>query len=93
MHAFSRTTADFGQCLRKILADKDISASELARMMSVKSRNSVFRILSGESGYSTLKAFCDRLMDEDPLALTHQEREALVRALNVSLVGADNYKS
>ena len=93
MLAFRRTTADFGQCLRKILADKDISASELARMMSVKSRNSVFRILSGESGYSTLKAFCDRLMDEDPLALTHQEREALVRALNVSRVGAENYYS
>lgn len=93
MRAFSQPIVDFGSCLRQILESKNTSASELARMMNYKSRNTVFRILSGEGGYSVLKAFCDRLLQEDPLALNENERIALEQALNVSRVGVDSYRS
>ena len=93
MHALRKPVVDFGQCLRQILESKNTSASELARMMNYKSRNTVFRILSGEGGYSVLKAFYDRLLQEDQLSLHEKERVELHQALNVSRVGVENYKS
>lgn len=84
---------EFGPCLRQILAEKKISASELARMMTYKSRNSIFRILDGEGGHSARQAFYERLMDEDPLKLDGEEKEALAQALEISRVGMQAFFS
>lgn len=84
---------DFGSCLKRILKEKKVSASELARMMSYKSRNSIFRILDGEGGSLAQSAFFDKLMRDDCLHLTQQEREALAQALEVSRVGVSSFLS
>ncbi|MBE5798974.1 MAG: hypothetical protein E7321_03370 [Clostridiales bacterium] len=84
---------EFSQCLKQILAGRKISASELARMMAYKSRNSIFRILDEKGGHSARQAFYDRLTGEDPLDLSEQERQALGQALEVSRVGEHVFMS
>ena len=84
-------TQEFGPCLREILKEKQVSASELARMMNYKSRNSIFRILCGKGGHSARQAFYERLMQEDPLHLSDEQRERLGQALEISRVGLKAY--
>ena len=86
-------TQDFAQCLKEILTEKGISASELARMMAYKSRNTVFRILDGAGGHSARQAFFDRLAQENPLALEAEALERLAAGLEISRVGLSLYKS
>jgi len=86
-------TQDFGQCLGQLLREKRVSASELARMMAFKSRNSIFRILDGESGHGTRQAFFLRLKEENPLGLGEAELAQLEEALEMSRVGAVAYRS
>ena len=78
---------EFGLCLKGVLESKRVSASELARMMDYKSRNSIFRILDETGGHSARRSFYDRLIGEDPLSLGEGERAALEQALEVSRVG------
>ena len=77
----------FGPCLKGILESRKISASELARMMAYKSRNSIFRILDEAGGHSARQVFYERLIGEDTLSLSDDERAALEQALEVSRVG------
>ena len=82
---------EFGPCLREILKEKQVSASELARMMNYKSRNSIFRILSGKGGHGARQTFCERLLREDPLRLSDEQRDRLGQALEISRVGWKAY--
>jgi len=84
---------EFGAALKDILGRKKISASELARMMAYKSRNSIFRILDEEGGHSARQAFFDRLIKEDPLGLDDEERAQLQQALEISRVGRTTFFS
>lgn len=86
-------TQDFGQCLAYLLREKKVSASELARMMAYKSRNSIFRILDGEGGHGTRQAFFLRMKEENPLGLGKEELDRLEAALELSRVGAVAYRS
>ena len=87
MKPIIRPMQAFGPCLKQLLQARGTSASELARMMGYKSRNSIFRILDEEGGHSARQALYDRLMEEDPLAFAIQEREELAQALEISRVG------
>ena len=82
-----RPIQEFPASLRQLLDERGISASELARMMAYKSRNSIFRILDGAGGQSARQAFYDRLIGEDPLKLTDHERAMLAQAIEVSRMG------
>ena len=84
---------EFGACLKGILSKKRISASELARIMAYKSRNSIFRILEEEGGHSARQAFFERLIEEDPLCLDEEERADLLQALEISRVGQATFLS
>ena len=81
----------FGAYLRQLLARKKTSASELARMMGFKSRNTIFRILDEECSHTSRQAFYDRLIEMDVLSLDGVQREELAAALEVSRVGSDVY--
>jgi len=83
----------FGGCLRQMLKKRKVSASELARLMEYKSRNTIFRILDEEGGHAARKAFYDRLIEADPLKLTQSEQEELAAALEVSRVGVRQYQN
>jgi len=83
----------FAQCLKELLAQKKVSASELARMMAYKSRNSIFRILDGEGAHGARLAFLERLKEENPLGLEAADFERLTEALEISRVGLAAYRS
>ena len=40
----------FGDCLKRCLKENHLSASEAAKLVGFRSRNSMFRILAGETG-------------------------------------------
>ena len=40
---------EFGACLQRILQEEGLTASAVARMVGFRSRNSLFRILNGET--------------------------------------------
>ncbi|MBQ4265123.1 MAG: hypothetical protein IJB85_06390 [Clostridia bacterium] len=83
----------FGQCLKEMLKEKRISASEVARLMAYKSRNSVFRILDGTGGHSVCEAFFEKLKEENPLALSEEGFTVLAQALEVTRVGEHAFMS
>lgn len=84
---------EFGMCLKGVLRSRKVSASELARMMAYRSRNSIFRILDETGGHNARQAFFDRLTKENPLGLSAQEHAALEQALEVSRVGRHAFLS
>lgn len=47
----------FGECLRRMLKEEKLSASEAARLVGFRSRNSIFRILSGDAGHDLKQRF------------------------------------
>lgn len=81
----------FGEYLKQLLKEKGMSASELARIMEYKSRNTVFRILAGEGGHVSRQAFFDRIVQDNVLDLTEEEKKQLTCSLEVSRVGAGRY--
>ena len=93
MYQDSTRLEEFGPCLGRILCSRGISASEFSRLMAYKSRNTIFRILDGTCGNASRQAFYDRLIAEDPLALSDEERAEFARALEVSRVGTAAYLS
>lgn len=93
MRQIIRPLEEFGPCLKRIVKSRRISASELARMMAYKSRNSIFRMLGETGGHGARQAFFERLTGEDPLSLEESERLALEQALEVSRVGRHAFLS
>lgn len=83
------TVRTLPQCLREILARYGVSASELSRRMGFSSRNSVFRILNGESSPEKQREFLDRLVGCAALPLTEQELSELERGVEVSREGVE----
>ena len=81
----------FGQCLKKMLNARKISASALSRMMEQKSRNSMFRILDDTGGPAVQAAFFESLKESGCLNLTAKEERELERALEVSRFGPAGY--
>ena len=88
-----RPVEEFGPCLKRLLESRKVSASELARKMAYKSRNSIFRILDEVGGDGTRQSFFRKLTEEDPLFLSEQEKAALEQALEVSRVGRHAFLS
>ena len=83
----------FGQCLRHILKEKNLSASALSRMMENKSRNSLFRILDDTSSPAAQEAFCEKLIRGNWLDLSTEQCQMLQRSLEISRVGIAGYRS
>ena len=51
----------FGECLKRCLQQENLSASEAARLVGFRSRNSIFRILAGDTGSDVNLRFMQRL--------------------------------
>lgn len=83
----------FGDCLKRCLNEAGLSASEAARLVGFRSRNSIFRILSGDTSGDVnvrfLSALHDAVGDEWP-----EERWlALQEALSVERLGVERYRA
>ena len=82
----------FGKCLRSILQEKGISASEAARCMGMKSRNGIFRMLSGEGSDAGKSAFVERFCQCMGDRIDARDRERLEGALELERVGEEGVR-
>lgn len=87
------TRSVFGECLQTQLTTHGLTASKAARLVGFRSRNSIFRILSGETSAEVDSRFLDKLKealgDEWPLESWRQ----LENALDIKRVGPVQHRS
>ena len=83
---------NFGECLKRCLAQEGMSASEAARLVGFSSRNSMFRILSGEASGEIKQRFLQKLHEQ--LSGTWPDRHwyDLQEALSVERLGMSRYQ-
>lgn len=83
----------FGECLKRCLKEAGLSASEAARLVGFRSRNSMFRILSGDvSGENKLRFF-EALYDALGGEWPEERWAALQEALSVERLGPERYEA
>lgn len=83
----------FAECMKRILDEQNISATELARAVGFKSRNSLSRILSDQTSSEVEAAFLKTLKEKQCLHLNELQWRELDVALEISRVGYSDYCS
>ncbi len=87
------TYESFGQCLQRILAERGISASEAARLVNFRSRNSIFRILADDTSCEVDARFLTKLRQAVGNDWPEEHWEALNEALEIKRVGFEQHIS
>lgn len=88
-----RKYESFGACLKRCLKENGMSASEAARLVGFRSRNSMFRILSGEAGNDVQLRFLEKLRASLGDAWPDEYWQALQDALIVERLGPIRYEA
>lgn len=83
----------FGECVRRCLEEEQLSASEAARLVGFRSRNSIFRILSGDSSVDVKMRFLNSLREVLGAAWPERRWEDLQEALSVERLGPERYET
>lgn len=83
----------FGGCLQRVLAEEGMSASEAARLVGFRSRNSIFRILAGDTSSEVDGRFLAALRQAVGDRWPQRHWDALDTALNIKRVGLQQYRS
>lgn len=83
----------FAQCLQRVLAEAELSATEVARRLEMRSRNSIFRILKGETSPQLNRRFLESMREHLGEQLSPAQWAALDDALEMDEFGANEYKS
>lgn len=83
----------FSECLKRVLEEQQLSASEAARLVGFRSRNSIFRILADQTSSKVQEDFMlalkARLGDQWPQSCWDE----LKVALDITRMGLDDYLS
>ena len=82
----------FGDCLKRCLTEMDLSASEAARLVGFRSRNSMFRILAGDAGDDIKLRFLEALPDALKDKWPEERWRMLQEALLVERIGPAHYR-
>ncbi|MBQ2953871.1 MAG: hypothetical protein IJE07_10015 [Clostridia bacterium] len=83
----------FAQCLQRLLDEAELSASEAARLVGFRSRNSIFRILGGETSADVDARFLQRLHGALADSWPQQAWAQLEEALEIKRVGLQQHLS
>lgn len=83
----------FGECLKRCLKEEGLSASEAARLVGFRSRNSIFRILSGDAGEEIKLRFLESLYEAVGSQWPEKRWLALQEALSVERLGPERYRA
>lgn len=83
----------FAQCLQRVLNETELTATEVARRLEMRSRNSIFRILKGKTSPQLNRRFLEIFHKHMGEQLTEAQWAALNRALEMDTVGEVEYKS
>lgn len=71
----------FAQCLQRVLNETELTATEVARRLEMRSRNSIFRILKGKTSPQLNRRFLESFHKQMGEQLTEAQWAALNRAL------------
>lgn len=82
----------FSACLKRILEEEGLSASQVAKALNLRSRNSIFRILAGQTSVRVQETFLQMLKEEYGATWKKQHWDDLQESLEVSRIGADDYR-
>lgn len=82
---------EFGACLQRILTKKQMSASEAARLVGFRSRNSMFRILAGDTSWEVDARFLMSLREAVGARWQDSDWRELEDALSVKRLGAERF--
>ena len=88
-----KTRESFGECLQRVLSEEGMSASEAARLVGFRSRNSIFRILSGDTSSDVDGRFLSALHQAVGERWPARQWAALDTALYIKRVGVEQYLS
>lgn len=83
----------FAQCLQRLLNETELTATEVARRLEMRSRNSIFRILKGKTSPQLNRRFLESFHKHMGEQLTEAQWAALDCALEMDTVGEVEYKS
>lgn len=83
----------FGDHLKEFLQEDDLSASEVARLVGFRSRNSIFRILSGQAGADVKLRFLGKLHDVLGDTWPESRWHTLQESLSAERLGDNRYQS
>jgi len=84
---------NFEQCLARLMKEYKISYSELTSILNYKSKNTLHRVVTGESGYkSRVKIFND-IISNDNLKFSKEDLEDLEQALLISKIGTGKFEA
>ena len=89
MHSYE----SFSACLKRCLAEAGLSATEAAKLVGFRSRNSIFRILAGETRDDVNLRFLSALHDALGDAWPKERWLSLQEALSVERLGAERYEA
>lgn len=81
----------FSECLKRILEEEGLSASEVSRMVGFRSRNSIFRILSDQSSIRAQEDFLDTLKNQIGSQWPEQHWQDLQEAMDITRIGLNDY--
>ena len=84
---------EFGQCLQRILQEEGLSASAVARAVGFRSRNSLFRILNGETSADVDARFLTALHGAMDGTWPQRHWRDLETALDIQRVGLQRHMS
>lgn len=82
---------DFGASLKKLLDERQMSVTTLARIMNQPSTTTIHRILRGKTRIETDADFLEKMKACQPLFLTEEELSNLTQALEVSQAGVEQF--
>jgi len=83
------TIQPFGAYLSDLLADHNLPAASVSRMMGHKSRTTLQRILQDRANIESMEKFLADFLAARLIALTPDEEEGLRSALEISRIGPD----
>lgn len=84
---------DFGECLKSILDNRELTIAQAAGMLGMKSPTSLSRVLHGEVNPKTLNKLRKQLCASPEFQLTDEEKQSLHSAILVTRFGQEQVQA
>ena len=83
----------FDQCLARLMKKHGLNYSELTVMLNYKSKNTLHRIFTGESGDKSRSKVFNDIAGNDRIKFSKEDIEELEQALEVSRIGFEKFEA
>ena len=84
---------NFEQCLTRLMKKYNTNYSELSRKLNYSSKNTLYRILNGESGEKSRNKVFSDIAESIEIDFSTDDIRDLEQSLSVSSVGSDKYQA